>query len=158
MHSEHRFSDLTESLKNGFLVDDIVLALARAERGAALDEKDRRLLGRAVSILESAEAGYRWPDNPELTSETRSAATFFGLAVNALPQSVHASGAFLESISELKATAARLSSGESNPGREKIQMLRSFFRNAAQSELGRTEQLLAGEGSADALKWIVTGE
>ncbi len=158
MHSEHRFSDLTESLKNGFLVDDIVLALARAERGAALDERDRKLLGRAVSILESAEAGYKWPDNPELTSETRAAATFFGLAVSALPPSVHASGAFLESISDLKATAAHLSSGESNPGREKIQMLRSFFRNAAQSELDRTEQLLAGEGSADALKWTVTGE
>ncbi len=157
MHSEHRFSDLTESLKNGFLVDDIVLALARAERGAALDERDRKLLGRAVSILESAEAGYKWLDNPELTSETRDAATFFGRAVSALP-SVHASGVFLESISDLKATAAHLSSGESNPGREKIQTLRTFFRNAAQSELDRTEQLLAGEGSADALKWIVTGE
>ncbi len=157
MHSEHRFSDLTESLKNGFLVDDIVLALARAERGTALDERDRKLLGRAVSILESAEAGYKWHDNPKLTSETRAAATFFGLAVSALPR-VHASGAFLESISDLKTTASHLSSGEANPGREKIQMLRTFFRNAAQSELDRTEQLLAGEGSADALKWIVTGE
>jgi hypothetical protein len=157
MHSEHRFSDLTESLKNGFLVDNIVLALARAEKGAALDERDRKLLGSAVSILESAEVGYKWPDNPELTDETRSAATFFGLAVSALPPGVQA-GAFLESISDLKATAAHLSSGESNPGREKIQMLRSFFRNAAQSELDRTEQLLAGEGSADALKWTVTGE
>jgi len=157
MHSEHRFSDLTESLKHGFLVDDIVLALARAEKGQQLDEKDRKLLGRAVFILESAEAGYHWPDNPKLTGETKSCATFFGMAVNALP-TVYASEVFLESISDLKATAAQLSSGECGPEREKIQRLRTFFRNVAQSELDRTEQLLAGEGSGDALKWIVTDE
>jgi hypothetical protein len=58
MHSEHRFSDLTESLKNGFLVDGIVLALARAEKGESLGEKERKLLEKAVSIRESAEAGY----------------------------------------------------------------------------------------------------
>jgi RNA polymerase-interacting CarD/CdnL/TRCF family regulator len=57
MHSEHRFSDLTESLKNGFLVDDIVLALARAEKGQPLGEKERKLLKDAVSLLKSAEAG-----------------------------------------------------------------------------------------------------
>jgi hypothetical protein len=157
MHSEHRFSDLTESLKNGFLLDDIVLALARAEKGEHLGEKERLVLGKAVSILESAEAGYRWLDNPELTIDTKSSATFFGRAVNALP-SVHASDVFLESIADLKVTAVQLSGGGPSPMSEKIQTLRNFFSNTAQSELDRTEQLLAGEGSADVLKWIVTSE
>lgn len=157
MHSEHRFSDLTESLKNGFLVDDIVLALARAEKGELLGDRERRLLGKAVSILELAEAGYRWLDKPELTTQTKSVATFFGRAVNALP-SVYASEVFLERVSDLKTTAAQLSSGESTPAREKIHLLRTFFYNTAQSELDRTEQLLAGEGSADVLKWTVTNE
>ena len=155
MHSEHRFSDLTESLKNGFLIDDIVLALARAEKGEALGEKERDILKNAVSLLESAETGYRWLDNPRVTTDT--AATFFGRAVNALP-GVHASGVFLRSITEFKDTAAKLSSGEAAPEREKIQLLRTFFRNAAQAELDRTEQLLAGEGSADVLKWVATDE
>lgn len=157
MHSEHRFSDLTDSLKNGFFLDDIVLTLARAERGQPLGEKERGLLEKAVSILESAETGYHWLDNPELTSEAGSAATFFARAVNALP-SVHASEAFLESISDLKATATLLSSGESIPAPEKIRVLREFFYNTAQSELDRTEQLLTGEGSADVLKWTATKE
>ena len=77
--------------------------------------------------------------------------------MNALP-SVYASKVFLEKVSDLKATAAQLSSGESTPAREKIHLLRTFFYNTAQSELDRTEQLLAGEGSADVLKWTVTNE
>ncbi len=157
MLSEHRFSDLTESLKNGFLVDGIVLALARAEKGESLGEKERKLLEKAVSILAGAEAGYHWLDKPELTTETKSSATFFGRAVNALPSGIP-SKVFLERVSDLKATAAQLSSGESMPAREKIHLLRTFFYNTAQSELDRTEQLLAGEGSADLLKWTVTDE
>lgn len=157
MHTEHRFSDLAESLKNGFLLDDIVLALARAEKGQQLADNERRLLGSAVSMLESAEVGFRWFDKPELTSETRSAATFFARAVNALPN-VHAPEVFLESISELKTTAAQLSSGASAPAREKIRLLRTFFYNTSHSELDRTEQLLEGEGGGDVLKWTVTKE
>jgi hypothetical protein len=157
MHSEHRFSDLTESLKNGFLVDDIVLALARAEKGQPLGENERKLLKDAVSLLKSAEAGYRWLENPQVTSETKSSATFFARAVNALP-AVHASEVFLESISDLKATAEQLSTGESTPAIEKIHSLRTFFYKTAQSELDRTEQLLAGEESGDVLKWTATDE
>ncbi len=157
IHSEHHFSDLTESLKNGFVLDDIVLALARAGKGESLNERERKLLKRAVSILESAEAGFHWLDKPELTSETNSSANFFARAVNALP-SVYANDAFLESISNLKATATQLSSGAAVPVPEKIHLLQTFFYNTAQSELDRTEGLLSGEGSADILKWTVTDE
>ena len=157
MLSEHRFSDLTESLKNGFLLDDIVLTLARAGKGEPLDDRDRDMLGKAVSILEYAEAGFHWLDNPEVTSETNSSATFFARAVDALP-SVHANEAFLEKISELKATAIDLSAGPVPPAHEKIQTLQSFFYNTAQSELDRTEELLSGGGGADILKWTVTDE
>jgi hypothetical protein len=157
MHSEHRFSDLTESLKNGFLVDEIVLALARAEKGEPVSEKERKLLREAVSLLKSAEVGYRWLENPQVTSETKSSATFFARAVNALP-TAHAPEDFLESISDLKDTAEQLSSGVSTPATEKIHSLRTFFYKTAQSELDRTEQLLAGEGSANVLEWPVTEE
>jgi hypothetical protein len=157
MLSEHRFSDLTESLKNGFLLDDIVLALARAGEGEPLNDRDRDMLGKAVSILESAEAGFHWLDNPEVTSETNSSATFFARAVEALP-SVHENDAFLETISELKATAIDLSAGSGTPAHEKIQILQTFFYNTAQSELDRTEELLSGGGGADILKWTVTDE
>jgi len=157
MHSEHRFLDLAESFKNGFLLDDIVLALARAEKGQPLADNDRKLLEKAVSMLEFAEVGFRWVDKPELTTDTRSAATFFARAVNALP-TVHAPDVFLRSITDLKATAAELSSGASAPGPEKIRLLRTFFYKTAQSELDRTEQLLEGEGSADLLKWIAIKE
>jgi hypothetical protein len=157
MHSEHRFSDLTESLKSGFLLDNIVLALARAEKGESLSENDRRLLEKAVSLLKSAEAGYHWLDKPELTSETNSSATFFARAVNAMP-SVYANDAFLEKVSELKAVAEDLSTGRSVPAFEKIHLLQTFFYNAAQSELERTEGLLSGEGGADILKWTVMDE
>ena len=155
MHSEHRFSDLADSLKNGFLLDDIVLALARAEKGEPLGENERGLLEKAVSMLQSAEAGYHWLDKPELTSETNSSATLFARAVSALP-TVHASDDFLENISDLKATAAQLSEGRFPPA-QKIQLLQKFFYNTSQSELDRTDQLV-GEGSADVLRWMVIDE
>ena len=157
MYSEHRFSDLADSLRNGFLLDDIVLALARAEKGEPLGEKERGLLEKAVSMLQSAEVGYHWLDKPELTSETNSSAALFASAVSALP-AVHAPDAFLENISDLKATAALLSRGEPAPAAEKIQLLRTFFYNTSQSELDRTQRLLGREDSVDVLKWTVTGE
>ncbi|HXX63930.1 MAG TPA: hypothetical protein VEO56_09045, partial [Bacteroidota bacterium] len=90
-----------------------------------------------------------------LTTETRSAATFFARAVNALP-TVHAPDAFLKNITELKKTAVELSTGAATPTLEKVRLLRTFFYNTAQSELDRTEQLLEGEGGADVLKWTAT--
>ncbi|MGA9389353.1 MAG: hypothetical protein WBV69_02805 [Candidatus Sulfotelmatobacter sp.] len=147
---------MADSLKNGFLLDDIVLALARAERGEALSEKERRLLSEAVSILQSAEEGYRWLDRPELTGDTKSSATFFARAVSALP-TIHAPEAFLENISEMKATAAQLSKGEPPAEPDRIRLLRTFFYNTSQLELDRTDRL-AGEGSADVLRWTVTDE
>jgi hypothetical protein len=154
MHPEYRFSDLAESLKNGFLVDDIVLALARAERGEVLGERERTLLGQAATLLEKAEAGYHWLEDPKLTTETRSTASFFGQAVSAMPK-VYTPEVFLQSIQEMKETASELSSGTSRPTVDKVRLLRTFFFNAAQSELDRTEQLLAGDGGG-ALKWIAT--
>ena len=146
---------MADSLRNGFLLDDIVLALARAEKGESLGEKERGVIEKAVSMLQSAEEGYHWLDKPELTSETSSSATLFARAVSALP-AVHAPDAFLENISDLKATAAQLSKGGSPPASEKIQLLRTFFYNTSRSELDRTDQLI-GEG-ADILKWTVIDE
>lgn len=157
MHPEHRFSDLAESLRNGFLVDDIVLALAKAENGESLGDRDRAILKNAVALLQKAEEGYRWLDDPKLTIDTKSSASFFGRAVSALPK-VYTPEVFLRSINELKETASQLSSGDSRPPAEKIHLLRTFFFNTSQSELDRTEQLLTGESSGDVLKWTVTSK
>jgi hypothetical protein len=155
MHPEYRFSDLAESLKNGFLVDEIVLALARAEKGEALGERERSLLAQAATLLEKAEAGYHWLDDPKLTTETRSTASFFGQAVGAMPK-VYTPEVFLRSLHEMKETASELSSGSARPAADKLRLLRTFFFNAAQSELDRTEQLLAGDSGGGALKWTAT--
>lgn len=152
MHPRHRFSELSDSLKNGFLADDIVLALARAEKEGKLTDVDRAALKKATAILEEAIKSYKWFDDPKLSGESRSSASFFGRAVSALP-GVYTSKVFLQRISELKSTADELVKG-SMPDQEKIEGLRTFFFNTAQSELDRTDQLLAGEDTADALEWI----
>jgi hypothetical protein len=153
---EHRFSLLADSLKNGFILDNIVLALARAENGEPLSESDRRLLGEAASFLQSAEQGYRWLDRPELTSDTKSCATFFARAVSAMP-TVHAPEAFLENISELKTTATQLSRGEHPTTRDRIIELKTFFYNTSQLELDRADQL-GGRGVPDVVTWTVFDE
>ena len=152
MHPRHKFSELSDSLKNGFLADEIVLVLARAEKKENLTDTDRAALEKATGILEETIKEYKWFDDPKLSGESGSAASFFGRAVNALPQ-VYTSQAFLQHISELRKTADELASG-GMPSKDQIESLRSFFFNTAQSELDRTDQLLAGEDTADALEWI----
>jgi len=157
MYQEHHFSDLADSLRNGFLLDGIVLALARAENGEQLGEGERRLLEKAASMLQSAESGYHWLDNPQLTSETNSSAALFARAVNALP-TVGEPQAFLDNISDLKATATQLSVGGGlAPPVEKIQLLRKFFYNTSRSELDRTDQLIGG-GSSEIFGWPAIDE
>ncbi len=157
MHPEYRFSEVAESLKNGFLADEIVLVVARTEKGHALEERDRAVLGRAAQILDAAMKGHGWVDNPRLSSETRALASLFGTAVSALPR-VYTSEAFLEQIARLRDTALQMSKGEVPEEKERIRLLRTFFFNAAQSELDRTEQLLRGEGGSEFLEWIAFSE
>jgi hypothetical protein len=154
MHSRYRFAELSDSLKSGFLADEIVLALARAQKGEVLGEKDKNALCTAVSMLDSATQGHGWADNPRLSSETRASANFFGRAVSAMP-TVYTSQAFLEQLKQFRETAFQLTKGET-PEASQVHALRTFFFNAAQSELDRTEQLLRGEDSSDALEWMAT--
>ncbi|HLJ25968.1 MAG TPA: hypothetical protein VKY85_04605 [Candidatus Angelobacter sp.] len=152
MHPRRRFAELSDSLKNGFLADEIVLALARAENGEELSEHDRAALEKATAMLEAAIKGYKWLDDPKLSTETRASADFFGRAVGALPR-VYTSSGFFQQVSDLTQTVNELSNG-GTPSKDKIRGLRTFFFNAAQSELDRTDQLLTGEDSTDALEWI----
>lgn len=88
---DYRFAELSESLKNGFLSDEVVLAVARAQRGSPVSEVDRAVLRRAAAVLDAAIQGHDWLDNPTLTTSTKHAATDFGRAVRA-PPSAHIAG------------------------------------------------------------------
>jgi hypothetical protein len=154
VHARYRFAELSDSLKTGFLADEVVLVLARAQKGEPLADSDKNALRTAVSMLDSAIQGHGWLENPKLSSETRAFASFFGRAVNALP-TVYTSQAFLEQLRRFRETAEQLSKG-AHPNVQELNDLRTFFFNAAQSELDRTEQLLRGEDNSDAFEWMAT--
>ncbi len=156
MYPDYRFAELSDSLKNGFLSDAVVLTVARAERGMPLLEADRNVLRKAVEVLDAAIQGYGWFDNPTLTTSTKHAATDFGRAVRALPR-VHSSEAFVEAIKELRQSAATLAEGKSID-ENRLKELRAFFFQSGRSELDRTEELLSGGRGTDVLGWKASEE
>lgn len=156
MHPDYRFAGLSESLKNGFLSDEVVLAVARAQRGFPVSDADKAVFKRAVAVLDAAIQGYDWFDDLRLTTSTKHAATDFGRAVRALPR-VHTSQAFVETIKELRQTAEALAHGK--PIEEnRMTELRAFFFNSSRSELDRTEELLSGGHGTDVLGWTASDE
>ena len=157
MHSGYRFSELGDSMGIGFLADEIVLALAKAERGDQLSPFERDSLKKGAADLDAALEGNKWPDNPTLCESTARFSASYSRAVMALPQA-QTPDEFLRQINDLKTIAYALANGQ-NVKPEEIRTLRSFFFNSSQSELAKTEELLRGKSSSDLLlKWKVSSE
>lgn len=153
---DYRFAELSESLKNGFLSDEVVLAVARAQRGSPVSEVDRAVLRRAAAVLDAAIQGHDWLDNPTLTTSRKHAATDFGRAVRALPR-VHTSQDFVQTMRGLREAAVALAEGNLIE-EDRIKELRSFFFNSGRSELDRTEELLSGGDGTDVVGWTTSDE
>lgn len=157
MHSGYRFSELGDSMGIGFLADQIVLALAKAEQGNQLSVLERDSIKKGAAALDAALEGHKWLDNPTLCESTAKFSASYGRAITALPE-VHTPEEFLRQISDLKKIADALSNGE-NVKLDQIRTLRAFFFNSSQSELARTEELLRGTSTSDPiLKWKVSTE
>jgi len=157
MHAGFRFSELSDSLKNGFLADQVVLALARAEKGQSLSELERNNLKKAADLLEYAKEGHRWLDHPKLNDSTSTFAASFGQAMDALPD-ITSSEDFLQHVSTLHSAAVQLAEGKI-PEKEQIRALRTFFFNAGRTQLSKTTDLLKGESKAPStLRWKATRE
>ncbi len=157
MHTESRFSEVTDSLRNGFLADSVILAIAKVNRSGVVSDPEREVFNEAVSVLDSAMKGHQWLEDPQITATARSYANFFAQAMKALPE-VQTSESFIENLGALKETALQLAQGEGVPPADRLQQLRIFFFNTAEAALERTEKLLEGENAAEALKWTVSTE
>ena len=153
MHAEHQFADLTESLRKGFLADQIVLALARVGKEKQVSEDDRAIFSKAVEILKLVEEGHGWLDTLRFGRQTRLGTNYFGQAVEALPEA-KTSDTFVKNIESLKKTAQDLASGRTLPATVEIGELRLFFFNAAQIESDRTDELLSGEHDSKLHSWL----
>jgi hypothetical protein len=57
MSSEQWLGELTQSLKNGFLADSLVLEVARVTRDSRISEEQKALFEKAREILSNAKKG-----------------------------------------------------------------------------------------------------
>ena len=157
MHTESRFSEVTDSFRNGFLADRVILAIAKVGRSGEVEGDDKLTFAEAAAMIESAIQGHNWIDNPQVTPKTPTYAMFFAQAVSALPEA-QTSDVFVQNLGTLRETASQLAEGMHIPEEARLIKLRTFFFNASQAELERTEKLLEGENAAETFKWIVSGE
>lgn len=153
MSSEQWLGELTQSLKNGFLADSLVLEVARVTRDNRISEEQKVLFQKAREILLNAKKGYGWLEDPQLSENSSIFADSFGQAVEALRIPV-TSESFTQFLDSLLRTATTLSHGRIPP-QEQLTQMRSFFFNAGRFQLDRTEQLLEGEKERTTDKWSV---
>ena len=149
MYSEYWFSDLAGSLRGGFFADDVILTLAKLQKDGKTSPSGRAVLKKAADLLDMALKGHEWLNDPRFSEQSGTCASFFGQAVRALP-TVSTSEAFVRNLDDLKRTALEIADG-GLPGPDEVDALRTFFFNASQMELERTEQLLEREAEADFL-------
>lgn len=139
MKSGEWFGTISKSLHDGFFADNVVLALARANRDNAVTVKDREVFGRAERFLEEALVGYQWIDEPIFTGDSAKHASLFGQVVRALKIPYPADD-IVEYLGGLKMTAHDLASGVI-PDAEKVKELRSFFARHSRAEMEYSDQL-----------------
>ena len=101
MHTESRFSEVTDSLRNGFLADSVILAIAKVNRSGVVSSPEREVFDEAVPVLDSAMKGHQWLEDPQITATARSYANFFAQAMSALPE-VQTSESLIENLGSLK--------------------------------------------------------
>jgi hypothetical protein len=157
MHSEHQFADLAESLRKGLLADQIVLALAHVEQRQRVSDEERIILQKATAVLELAKEGHNWLDTLKVTRQTPLGASYFGQAVEALPQA-SSSAIFIKNLESLRRTAQQLVFGSQIPKQDQIKELRTFFFNLGCVESDRTDQLLSGENDSKLPSWLLNNE
>lgn len=154
MHSEFWFSDLTKSLKHGFFADRVVLELARVSKDLQVTEEQTQVFAKAADMLELAQKGHSWLDDPKISEKSSSYVTSYSQAVDAMSITV-TSGSFMAAIQNLLQIAKDLAAKQM-PNENEILALRTFFFNASRSELERTEELFGGDKDAgrSSLLWM----
>jgi hypothetical protein len=157
MNSEYWFGELSQSLKNGFFADSVVLQLARISSAKSVTDEQKQLFRKVSEVLQLAVEGSRWLDDPKMSEKASTSANVFGQAVDAMSVSMTLTPeVFAKQIEKLRLTADELASGKvlSN---EKLKDLRTFFFNTGRTELEKTEYLMSGEKEVDRLRWLVAG-
>lgn len=136
------FAELSSSLASLCFADNVVIALARAQKTGRLREEDRELFKAAADFFSDVIAGYKWSDNPAITKNSVQSAAAFTSAINAVRiLSEHRnSKAFLAYIERLHGAAQHLAKEITAPGDETRELL-GFFEAYAQSELERTDDV-----------------
>lgn len=155
MNSEYWFGELSQSLKNGFFADSVVLELARIPKSKAVTNEQKELFSKVSDVLQLAVEGSRWLDDPKMSERASTCANVFGQAVEAMAVSM-TPAVFERQIQKLKLTANELASGKI-PSDEKLKDMRTFFFNTGRTELEKTEYLMSDEKEFDRLRWLVAG-
>ena len=129
------FGDIARALRETEWIDDVVLALSKAEHGVDLSAKDAAVLGRAVEFLEDVKSGSQWlqEETPVIDPDSRRTISSFVMAADSFGAS-RSKERFFEDLDTLLETARTVPSSRiEDPKR--LTNLRKFFSNVLGTSL-----------------------
>ena len=148
MTSGVKLEELSKGLSAGFFTDQVVMALARAQRIGCLQEKDRSLIGKAVSLLHQVLEGANLLDEliggKGFRANSGESAQSFNRAVqavHAITPSARSSREFAQYINKLIGIAHSLLEKDTAE-HDAIQLLRNFFSNYGMIISNETQRAL----------------
>lgn len=141
MHEPDRTLGLmTEAMREGNILDKVILSLAKISGGIALVEQDRRGLQEAIEYLENVKRGCNWLQNPSVSTESQASAFSFDTAASSWSREVSTPEKFLEDIDSIINTVKKVS--EAKPFNEKsLKKARLFFDRAFRHSIERFSKL-----------------
>ena len=141
MHEPDRTLGLmTEAMREGNILDKVILSLAKFSLGIALVEQDRQGLQEVIAYLESAKRGCNWFNNPEVSTDSQASAFSFDTAASSWSREVSTRERFLQDIDSIIDTVKRVS--EAKPyNDESLKRARLFFDRAFRHCIERFSKL-----------------
>lgn len=126
----------------GTTFEGIVVALAKAQAGASLGERDISNIKNALRFLQQAKEGFTWIDSPSVTAKSRVCASDFATAVQSwVPKDGPRN--FPQEIESMIGTTQDLLNGTQLQNSNSVSLVREFFNRVFRSYIGQLDEFFS---------------
>lgn len=128
----------------GAAFEGIVVALAKAQAGASLGEKDISNMNKALRFLQQAKEGFTWihSSSVTVTAQSRVCASHFATAAQSWVPKDGPSN-FTQEIESMIGTTQELLNGTQLQNSNSVSLVREFFNRVFRSYIGQLDEFFS---------------
>ncbi len=127
---------------DGAAFEGIVVALAKAQAGASLGERDISNMEKALLFLQQAKEGFAWIESPSVTAQSRVCASNFATAAQSWVPKGEPSN-FPQEIESMIGTTKELLKGKQFEDPKSVSRVREFFNRVFRSSIGQLDEFFS---------------